>query len=295
MKDTEFNGLFRQFEAHLQSSALAEATVVNYLADLRAFLRWSRLANGGDCSPLNLDASNIQAYRSYLQDTKGHVPATINRRLQALRKFYDLCVAQGWTSANPASRVALLEEVASERTRSLTADDISRLEEAVRRGHPNRAARDWAVLQVLLGAGLKLGELSQLRLADVHLEADPPYLMIRGTTDPLERNVPLEAQTTSALRTYLGSRRAKPGVDRFFVNRDGNTLSTRSVQRLIRRYAEAAGLSNLTTQSLRYVYAKRIYESEGDLKMVAYLLGHQHLSTTIRYLQPCLSEEDSAS
>ena len=84
----------------------------------------------------------------------------------------------------------------------------------------------------------------------------------------------------------LPVRKAAQGVDYFCVNRDGNALSTRSVQRLLRHYAHAAELDGLTTQSLRFVYATRIYESSGDLKLVARYLGHRHLATTIRYLRP---------
>jgi len=79
-------------------------------------------------------------------------------------------------------------------------------------------------------------------------------------------------------------------VDHFCLNRDGNPLSTRSVQRLLHRYAEAAGLDGLTTQALRYVYARKVYENTGDLRVVAQHLGHRHLATTIRYLRPTLDE-----
>lgn len=281
------NGLLEQFEVHLKSSALAPATVVNYMADLRAFLRWGERTGGEDYSPLGLDATYIQAYCSYLQQTKNHVPATVNRRIQAMRKFYDFAIEQGWTAANPASEVHLLGEIVSQRTRGLSPADISQLLAAVRRGQPRWVTRDWAVIQILLGAGLKLGELIELRLEDVQLGADSPSLIVRGTPEDPGREVPLEPGVCDALRAYLLTRRALPGVDRLFVNRDGNPLSTRSVQRLIRHYAKEAELDNLTTQSLRYVYARKVYEECGDLRTVARLLGHRHLATTIRYLRPC--------
>lgn len=279
------NGLLEQFEAHLTSSALAPATVVNYLADLRAFLRWND-SSGETDTPFALDVSDIESYCSYLQETKNHVPATINRRLQAMRKFYDFAIAQGWTFANPASEARLMREVASERTRWLTPDDIARLRAAVRRGPPRRVDRDWAIIQVLLETGLKLGELTELRLVDVYLDAVPPCFEVCSTPGELGRTIPLDAEVCEALHAYLPVRRATPGVDRLFVNRDGNPLSTRSVQRLLRHYAQEAGLDNLTTQALRYVYARKVYERSGDLKAVARLLGHRHLATTTRYLRP---------
>jgi len=158
--------------------------------------------------------------------------------------------------------------------------------EAVRRGRPRWVARDWAVFQVFLGAGLKLGELTALRLSDVHLDHSQPFLEVRNAFDGSSRVIALEDEACEALRVYLSARRAAPGVDHVFVNRDGNPFSTRSVQRLLRHYARQAGLEGLTTQALRYAYARRIYERSGDLDTVTQLLGHRHAATTIRYLRP---------
>lgn len=249
-------------------------------------MRWSKKENGATSSPLDLEIQDIHAYCSFLQDTKSHAPATVNRRIQALRKFYDFTIQKGWTLANPAEGVSLLDEVASQRSRHLTTADVTRLLAAVRQGGSRWVDRDWAIVQTLLGAGLKLGELTQLQVTDVHLEAQPPYLEVCSTSSEPTRTIPLNGDVSDALRTYLSSRRAAPEVDVLFLNRDGNPLSTRSVQRLLHRYAREAGLDGLTTQALRYVYATKVYESSGDLRTVADLLGHRHLATTVRYLRP---------
>lgn len=284
------NGLLEQFEAYLSSSGLASATIINYLADLRAFFRWSEENKDSDRSPLCLEPSDIRDFCSYLRETKGHAPATINRRLQALRKFYGLALAEGWAGTNPAEDVPLLEECISGRSRSLTPEDVADLLAAVRQSRSRQAARDLAIIQLLLGAGLKLGELTDLRLVDVHLDVNPPYLEVRDASGDSNRTVLLDDEVYDALRIYLPTRRAAQGVDCFCVNRDGNPLSTRSVQRLLHHYAQAAGLDGLTTQALRYVYARKVYEDSGDLKAVAQHLGHRHLATTIRYLRPSSDE-----
>jgi site-specific recombinase XerD len=280
------DGLLEQFKAHLSESGLAPATVVNYLADLRAFFRWCEESDDAVSSPFCLDSSGIQAFCMYLRDTKEQAPATVNRRLQALRKFYSLAVTEGWTATNPAEDASLLSESTSERSRSLTPEDVARLLDTVRRSRPRWAARDRAIFQVLLGAGLKLGELTELRTSDVRLDTGEPHLHARSSADDPGRTIPVDAEVCDALDSYLPKRQAADGVDHFFVNRDGNPLSTRSVQRLLRYYAEAAELDGLTTQALRFVYAQKLYESCGDLKLVAEYLGHRHLATTIRYLRP---------
>lgn len=292
MQTINHNEFLQQFEAHLVDSALAPATVVNYVADLRTVLRWSERAKGAEQSPFDLDEVDVQGYCSFLQETRSQVPATINRRLQALRKFFDFAIVQGWTHTNPAADVPLLSEVVSDRTRSLTPGDVARLLAAVQRSHSSRVERDWAIMQVLLEGGVKLSELTELRLTDLYLDRNPPCLIVADTPAQSERMIPLDSEVSDALRTYLLNRQAAPGVDRLFVNRDGREISTRSVQRLLRRYAKAAGLDTLcvTTQSLRYVYARKALTDNGDLKAVARLLGHRHLATTIRYLRPCLPQ-----
>lgn len=280
------NGFLEQFEEYLSDAALAPATIVNYMADLRAFLRWSEKRNGAAESPLDLATDDIQAYCSYLQHTKDHARATVNRKLQTLRKFYDLGVERGWTDMNPAQDVPLLGEILSARSRSLTPDDVAALLDVIRNSHSRWAHRDWAIIQVLVGAGLKLSELAELRLEDVHLSAAPPCLDVCVDSGEVRRSIPLEADLFDALHSYLAVRKAVTGVNHLFVNRDGNPLSTRSVQRLLHRYAGAAGLETLTTQALRYTYARRVYEQSEDLEAVAELLGHRHLATTVRYLRP---------
>ncbi|MBN1135594.1 MAG: tyrosine-type recombinase/integrase [Anaerolineae bacterium] len=284
---TNDDRLLKLFEEHLADSALAPVTIVNYLADLRAFLRWGEMAKGADCSPFCLNAKDIGAYCAYLLQTKGHAEATVNRRLQALRKFYNLAVQQGWMDANPADPVPLLSNVSPQRNQNRSATDVERLLTALQRHQQEWPPRDRAVVQAMMGAGLKLGELIRLKEADVHLDDDQPHL-VAGSNPGGEpgRIVPLEGPVCDALRAYLPTRRAAPGVDRFFVNQDGRPLSTRTIQRLLRTCANAAGLDSLTAQDLRYVYARTAYDQCGDVKEIARLLGHRHLATTIRYLRP---------
>jgi integrase/recombinase XerC len=245
-------------------------------------------------SPFRLKASDVQEYCVFLKQGRNHAPATVNRRLQALRKFYHLAVEQGWAESNPADQVSLLTETVSQRSRFLTPDDVRRLLGAVQSGRRRWVTRDWAIMQAFLGAGLKLSELTQLLLADVHLDAPEPCLDVRDTAGLPDRTVPLDAEVSEALGNYLVTRRALAGVQHLFVNRDGRPLSTRSVQRLLRHYARAAQLSDLTTQALRYLYARRAYETCQDPETVARLLGHRHLATTIRYLRPGLVSRETS-
>ncbi len=284
MSKIDRDRLLQEFEAYLLDSALAPATVVNYLSDLRAFLRWSERRKGG--AAFSLNPTDIEEYCLYLREDKDHTPATINRRIQTLRKFYELAVSRGWAAANPAEDVCLLREPPSGRSRSLTMDDVNRLLAAVRRSQGRWADRDKAIISMLVGTGLKLGELIELRLSDIDLESSEPCLHVRDIDGSRGRVVPLEREVSEALRSYMSARGTTYPTDYLYINRDGKPLSPRSVQRLLNRYARAAGLDKITTQALRYIYARQVYEKSKSLRTVAHLLGHRHLATTIRYLRP---------
>jgi integrase/recombinase XerC len=277
------SSLLEQFETYLSESALAPATVVNYMADLRAFFRWNEAARGVDGSPFCLDAQDIHSYCLYLQQDRSHAISTVNRRLQALRKFYDFAIAQGWTSTNPADAVPLLADAGPQRNQCRSASEVERVLTTMQSHRHEWPPRDWAIIQAMVGAGLKLGELIQLRVVDLHLDDSRPHLCICSSSDGHEqrRVVPLEATVCEALRAYVATRQVAPGVDRFFVNEDGHPLSTRSVQRLLHTC-----VAGLTAQDLRYIYARTAYDKCGDVREVARLLGHRHLATTIRYLHP---------
>ena len=281
------NGLLERFETHLAASALAPATVTNYLADLRAFLRWNDTTNGGGCSPLCCSVQDIHTYCMYLQQSRSHAAATVNRRLQALRKFYDFAIAQGWAAANPADDVPLLGDVSPQRPQCRNSSDVERVLAVMHGCGCDWPPRDRAIIQSMLGAGLKLGELIQLRTADVHLDAQPPYLSIGGQNGNGEgRVIPLDLEVHEALLAYRPVRQVPRDVDCFFVSQDGRPLSTRSIQRLLHTCAQASGLDGLTAQDLRYIYARSAMNKYGDVKQVARLLGHRHLATTVRYLRP---------
>src|SRR4030067_3586227 len=133
------------FEKHLTDLALSPTTIVNYLADVRAFPSWfmkrRQPAHSASSPDGRLGASpsirehapawpqseaspdDIRAYRHYLEAVEERAPATVNRRLQALRKFCQFAVHSGWMSANPTLEVTLLPEPEVLPPRTLTPDE----------------------------------------------------------------------------------------------------------------------------------------------------------------------------
>jgi integrase/recombinase XerC len=310
--------LFTRFEEHLVRSALASRTIVNYLADLRTFARWHADVKGVECSLrqgsgqalLVLTPDDIRQYRRHMQINEGWTPATINRRLQAVRKFYSFAVETGLTGSNPASEVQLIPMPESNSPRVLDSKEVASLLEAVEGGRPSLIKRDYAIIQLLLQTGIKLGELTSLRLSDVQF---PPagggvgdgegLLLVGGGEGNNCRQVPLNPSACAALQDYLQTREQGTGEQgtresatlrpcdpatlrscNLFLSQGGGCISGRAVQRLVRVYAKAAGLEDVSAHVLRRTFAASTLADTGDVPLVSRLLGHRCLETTAKYL-----------
>ncbi len=277
--------LFTRFEEHLARSALASTTIVNYLADLRTFARWHAGVKGEASYLLELTPDDIREYRRHTQTNEGWTPATINRRLQAVRKFYSFAMETGLTESNPASGVQLIPKSGPDRPRALDPEEVTNLLQAIQAGRPSLVKRDYAIVQLLLQTGVKLGELTRLRLSDVRLQGNGEGVLLVGEGNGNNcRRVPLNSLACAALRDYLRIRPPSTSTENLFLSQEGNCISKRTVQRLIRVYTQAAGLEDVSAHVLRHTFAVSTLASTGDISLVSRLLGHRCMETTAKYL-----------
>jgi site-specific recombinase XerD len=277
--------LFTQFEEYLTRSGLASTTIVNYLADLRTFARWHADVKRAASSLLELTPDDMREYRHHMQINEGWTPATINRRLQAARKFYSFAVETGLTGSNPASEVRLISMPETNSPRALDPEEAANLLEAVQGGRPSLVRRDYAIIQLLLQTGIKLGELTSLRLSDVQLLDDGRgVLLVGGGDGNRSRQIPLDASACAALRDYLEVRPSSDGADSLFLSQGGGCISMRTVQRLVSVYAKAAGLEDVSAHVLRHTFAVSTLADTEDISLVSRLLGHRCLETTAKYI-----------
>ncbi|NIN67961.1 MAG: tyrosine-type recombinase/integrase [Anaerolineae bacterium] len=281
--EPELQDTLAGYETYLAHSGLSQATVKGYLGDIKQFASW--LAREGTPSPLAGTTEEIRRYCLQLVIARAHPPATVNRRLQAIRKFFRYAVQEGLVDEDPSEGVKLLPQPRSEGARGLDRSEIERLLDAVRGGGSRFTRRDYAILQVMLQTGIRVGELTRLKLGDVTLSDDRGALKIRGRRAFQAREIPLNSSARKALKAYLDERLGGTS-QHLFLSRQGEPLSARSVQRLVNTYAEAAGLENVTTYSLRQTYGQQLLRDTGDLFLVARLMGHKRLETAIKYIVP---------
>jgi site-specific recombinase XerD len=273
--------ILARFEEYLVSGGMAPATIANYLADIRDFSCWVNGLHHPETSLLDVTADHVRRYCQSLRRQERSA-ATINRRLQAVRKFYDFGRQVGISSHNPARDVERLDERSADSPHILSADEVRKLLHAVGDGMDSLSRRGRAVLLLLLDTGIRVRELVDLRLDDLGLEVGSGYVLVGQDLQSGGRYLALGPETCAALRAYLKVRAPAHGVDHLFVNRQGRSLSTRSVQRLVSENARAAGLEGVSAYTLRNTFAHDALE-QSDPSEVARMLGLRDVTRLRRY------------
>jgi integrase/recombinase XerD len=222
---------------------------------------------------------------SYLEHAKarGLKPASIARRLAAVRGLYRHLVREEALSRDPT------EHVDTPRTsralpKTLSREMAAALVDAID-GDTPRDVRDRTLLEVLYATGMRASEVLGLRLEDVNLNAG--YALCTGKGQK-QRLVPLGEQAQDWLRSYLKAARPaftrKTDCGRIFVNPRGGPLSRQSLWIIVRRAAAAAGLRRkVSPHVLRHSFASHLLEGKADLRAVQAMLGHADISTTQIY------------
>lgn len=275
--------LLPEFEGHLANQELAPATIRNYSADVRGFVRWLHDRKNGK-TPSVPREQDLAKYRQYLIEVTNQSPLSINRRLQSLRMFGRFLNEKGYADENPARDLQLLA-LGNDETppRILDEDEIAQLIVAVRAGARRRLMRrDYAIIELMLQAGLRVHEVALLTQDSLVLTPNGMRLIVRGSREQHVRQVPLNETLARALREYLQVRPALPQVSTLFVSQQGKPLSTRSIQRLVEEYAEAAQLEDVCANSLRHTCAKKLLD-EHSQERVAEWLGHKNVESLNKY------------
>ena len=275
---------------------LSRHTVRAYRGDLTRFLHFleQRFDRPADrIEPDEVDHYAVRAFMGELYD-RGQARASSARQLAAIRSFGRHLRREQHIDKNPGALVATPKQVRKAPAR-LDLGEVERL-----LGGPDATTplgrRDRAILELFYASGLRLSELVGVDLEDVNLSSRLVRVLGKGGK---ERIVPFNRSTAAALRAYLGDREAiiaralEPGVmdgpgrstsSPLFVNYKGGRLSTRSVDRLVRRYVAATSARRgISPHALRHSFATHLLERGADLRVIQELLGHARLSTTQRY------------
>jgi integrase/recombinase XerC len=289
------------FLDHLRLNENASAhTVRAYESDLTQFITFVAAALNRRRPDLQATDFNHLHIRAFLADLhkRGNSRASAARKLAAIRTFGRYLRREGAIQGDPAALVGTPKREPAH----LAEAEMSRLLEMPDTSSP-LGRRDRAILELFYASGLRLSELVGVGLEDVNLSSRVVRVLGKGGK---ERIVPFNRSTEAAIRAWLNDResiaaavrppsrtrfgvtgkviKSRRGVDPLFLNYQGGRLSTRSVDRLVRKYVAACSTRfGISPHALRHSFATHLLERGADLRVIQELLGHARLSTTQRY------------
>ncbi|HKT10668.1 MAG TPA: tyrosine recombinase XerC [Terriglobia bacterium] len=272
-------------------------TIRNYRSDLLQFREF--LAGKDKDAAVDVNAVNalrIRAYLSYLfklQEQK----SSIARKLAAIRAFFKFLAREHLVEQDPASGVST-PKLEKKLPRIMTEEEMNtfldRVADAAQTGDP-AILRDRAILELLYASGLRVSELAGLDLRNVNF--GDAFVLVRGKGDK-ERIVPFGSKAKGAIEAYLPVRErllreTRTGSAALFLNVYGGRLTTRSVDRILKRYVKTYGPNvnaKVSPHSLRHAFASHLLAEGADLRAIQEMLGHKSLATTQRYTQVSIKQ-----
>jgi len=282
------NNLIGSFIKHIQNEkGYSEHTIRNYESDLRQFSQFVATRKGLKGDDLAIDLVDYTLIRAYLGELFDKFRrTTIGRKLSALKSFFKYLELRGFSSMNPAAEIATPKREKHIPT-YLPIDDMFALLKTPDK-QKELGLRDLSILELLYSSGLRVSELVHLNRENMDLNARLVRVTGKGGK---ERVLPVGRKAIDAIRVYLehtAKRRKKSGYSQdhgpLFLNYRGGRLSSRSVHRLVKRYARECGIAiDISPHSIRHTFATHLLDSGADLRSIQELLGHVNLSTTQKY------------
>lgn len=263
------------FVASLTGSAAN--TVAAYRSDVEGFTAWA--GEQGIDRPRSVDRLVLRRYVAWLT-TEGMAKRTVARKVSALRRYFAYLRREGVVPTDPSTSLRA-PSGEGRLPRVLDHADVhTLLDGPAPDDEPHwRRLRDDAVLEVLYGSGVRVGELCGLRVDSLDLSGGAVSVWGKGSK---ERRVPLSAPAVGALRAWLGVRHevvAPEAGAALFGNERGHALTPRDVRRIIDRRSPRP----THPHALRHTFATHLLDGGADLRAVQDLLGHADVATTQRY------------
>lgn len=227
-------------------------------------------------------------YRAHMLNVVQRKPAGVNRALSSIAAFCDWAQENGQIRENPASHIPQAAQVKAP-PKALADQELNRL---LRTVHQGGHKRDIAMVELMVGTGLRIGEVAALTVADIEMSDRKGLLIVRHGKGDKYRQVPMNKDVRQALQDYLSERPADGQA--LFLSQKGGGLTSNAIWKMIKGYGDRAGLADLTPHALRHTFGTRLIRKHGvDIVTAAALMGHANISTTAVYTKP--SQEDLAA
>lgn len=288
------NAVVVEFIEYLtQTKNYSSHTATAYETDIRDFLKFYEDFSGTPPFPRDLSRADTLCFRSYLanRQRRGLSHKSTARALSSLRGFYKY-LARTHGIKNDSIGLISSPKVPRKLSKAIDTIDVENMRGAIRDidvAEPWLAARDWALVVLLFGCGLRISEALSLRNIDVR--SNPDVLRIVGKGNK-ERLVPVLPVVWSAIDKYINVRPfGNSPNDELFRSVRGLPMSPRMAQKVVENLRHYLQLPDyVTPHALRHTFATALLADGADLRTLQELLGHSSLSTTQLYTKVNMAE-----
>jgi integrase/recombinase XerD len=279
----DWRSAIKGFQAYLKlEKGLSDNSIEAYSRDIEKLQQYADI----QINKLTPEAFSLNDLRLFINwvNELGMIPSSQARILSGIKSFYKYLLVEDIIKNNPAE---LLESPKKQRKLpdTLSYQDINRLISAIDLSRPD-GARNKAIIEVLYSCGLRVSELTELKLSNLYLDIEFIKVVGKGSK---ERLVPIGGEAVKALKIWIENVRVhvpikKGEEDLVFLNRRGARLSRVYIFMLIKQLAVMAGIKkSISPHTLRHSFATHLVEGGADLRAVQEMLGHESITTTEIY------------
>lgn len=271
MKPAKLSDAHEQFKNYLKENKHSTSTIVAYGKDIEQLVTFLEELSKHNIHEITKD--DLQSFLAKLSKN-GYTPKSISRKLNSTRTFYRFLKVNEYVTDDPSLLVAHPQyQLAAPRI--LTPTEYRALRDAARND-----SRMFAVIELLLQTGIRIGELASLKISDLKKDT----LHIPSIESHAERTVPLNKRAKEALDRYL-ELRPKTKSDHLFITKSGKAFLIRNIRTAVERYFKLAEIKNAKVNDLRHTFVAYHLKHGVSLVLISKVLGHKRLSTTERYLE----------
>lgn len=274
----EWSDAFSEYKTYLKlERSLSENTIESYLRDLK------KLQDFSDLLPLKLSSNEINAFL-YDYAKQNYSERSQARLISSIKSFFNYLQWEEWRTDNPAE---LLEspKLGMKLPDTLSEEEIDKLIAHIDLSLPE-GERNRAILETLYGCGLRVSELTELKLSDLFFEEN--FIRVIGKGNK-QRLIPISNYTIKLISIYIEEIRVHVPIQRgfedyLFLNRRGKNLSRVMIFTIIKNLAKTAGIQkSISPHTFRHSFATHLLKNGADLRSIQMMLGHESITTTEIY------------
>lgn len=274
----------KQFVDHLKEKNRAESTILAYGKDVEQLLNFV----GKELSRTHVHHIQTDDLKSFLKklDEEGFTKKSISRKLNSTKTFFRFLKVNEYITDDPAATISH-PKFETKPPRILTRTEYRALRDAARND-----VRTYAIIELLIQTGVRIGELARIRIEHLSFTEDGKTgkLFIPESRTTVERTIPLNEAVTKAIKEYI-EERPNTDNDRLFVTRTGSPLLVRNIRSAIDRYYKKAGIADAKVNDLRHTFIAHHLKQGASVLLISKIAGHRRIATTERYLE--LIDRDS--